>query len=54
MVNLLFCPNYSNTVEPFVCSKIKQAAQRFRFRCREAMRDVCECLLMGMMEWIKL
>ena len=24
MVTLLFSPNYSNTVEPFVCSKIKQ------------------------------
>lgn len=47
VVTLLFSPNYSNTVEPFVCSKIKQAAQRFRFRCREAMGEVLWMLIDG-------
>ena len=47
VVTLLFSPNYSNTDEPFVCSKIKQAAQRFRFRCREAMGEVLWMLIDG-------
>ena len=53
LINLLFPLSYSNTVKPFGCSKIKQAAQGFREEYWEA-EEVCECSLMGMMKWIML